>query len=40
MYCTIYRIIKDEKWYADEVSDTTMLTIAASLLGQKADKPN
>jgi hypothetical protein len=31
----IYCIIKDEKRYADEVSDTTMMTIAASLLGQK-----
>jgi hypothetical protein len=31
----IYCIMKDEKWYADEVSDTTMMTIAASLLGQK-----
>jgi hypothetical protein len=28
-------LIKDEKWYADEVSDTTMLPIAASLFGQK-----
>jgi hypothetical protein len=27
--------IKDEKWYADEVSDTTMLNLAASLIGQK-----
>jgi hypothetical protein len=24
----IYCIIKDEQWYADEVSDTTMMTIA------------
>jgi hypothetical protein len=31
----IYCKIKDEKWYADEVSDTTMMTIAASLFGQK-----
>jgi hypothetical protein len=31
----IYRIIKDEKWYDDEVSDTTMMTTDASLLGQK-----
>jgi hypothetical protein len=29
------RFIKDEKWYVDEVSDTTMLTIAISLFGQK-----
>jgi hypothetical protein len=28
IYCIIYCIIKDEKWYADEVSDTTMMTIA------------
>jgi hypothetical protein len=28
-------MIKDEKRYAVEVSDTTMLTIAGSLLGQK-----
>jgi hypothetical protein len=28
-------IIKDEKWYIDEVSDTTMLPIAVSLFGQK-----
>jgi hypothetical protein len=35
IYCKIYCIIKDEKWYADEVSDTTMLPIAASLLGQQ-----
>ncbi len=27
--------IKDEQWYADEVSDTTMMTIATSLSGQK-----
>jgi hypothetical protein len=27
-------IIKDEKWYADEVSDTTMLPIAVFLFGQ------
>jgi hypothetical protein len=27
--------MKDEQWYADEVSDTTMMTIAASLFGQK-----
>jgi hypothetical protein len=31
----IYCIMKDEKWYSDEVSDTTMMTIAASLLEQK-----
>jgi hypothetical protein len=31
IYCTISSIINDEKWYADEVSDTTMLPIAASL---------
>jgi len=30
IYSTIYRIIKDEIWYADEVSDTTMMTIAFS----------
>jgi hypothetical protein len=30
--------IKDEKWYADEVSDTTMMTIAVSLLGQKESR--
>jgi hypothetical protein len=32
VYLFIYCIIKDEKWYVDEVSDTTMLPIAASLL--------
>ncbi len=31
----IYSIIKDEKRYDPEVSDTTMLTIAVSLFGQK-----
>jgi len=30
IYSTIYRIIKDAIWYADEVSDTTMMTIAVS----------
>jgi hypothetical protein len=35
-YCIIYCIIKDEKWYADEVSDTTTMTIAASLPTKKA----
>jgi hypothetical protein len=31
----VYCIIKDEQWYSDEVSDTTLMTIAASLLGQQ-----
>jgi hypothetical protein len=30
--------MKDEKRYADEVSDTTMMTMAASSLVNKKDK--
>lgn len=26
-------IIKDEKWYVDEVSDTAMMIVATSLFG-------
>ena len=28
-------LYNDQQWYDPEVSDTTMMTIAASLLGQK-----
>jgi hypothetical protein len=32
--CILTYFIKEEKWYFDEVSDTTMMIIAASLFGQ------
>ena len=35
LFTFVQNIIEDEKWYDLEVSDTTMLTKAASLFGQK-----